>query len=108
MLLNCSVYNELLLSESNLRFLEIHKNYKHKMNIFQSYIAVFRKANLRSLYVLIILLFTYLINQLDRYALPIVSKPMAQELHFGEKSCMLGPNVSTSYTKECENRNSTV
>ena len=36
------------------------------------------KQNIYSLYVLIIFLFTYLLNQLDRYMLAIVTKPLAQ------------------------------
>ena len=44
--------------------------------------------NLYSIYVLFILLLTYLLNQLDRYMLGIVTKPMAQELHYGDMACM--------------------
>jgi hypothetical protein len=40
------------------------------------------------LYVLLLLLVTYLLNQLDRYMLAITSKSMAQEIHFGDKACM--------------------
>ena len=78
------------------------------MNVIQGYIQVFRKASPYSIFVLIILLLAYLVNQFDRYALAIVSKPMAQEIHFGDKSCMLRNNVSASYSKDCANRNITV
>lgn len=37
-----------------------------------------RGANAYSLYVLALLLFAYLLNQLDRYTLAIVTKPAAQ------------------------------
>ncbi|XP_074655462.1 MFS-type efflux pump MSMEG_3705-like [Tubulanus polymorphus] len=53
-----------------------------------------RRAGLYSLYVLLLLLIAYLLNQLDRYTLAIVSTPIAQELHYGDEVCM--PN--TSYT----------
>lgn len=36
------------------------------------------KENLYSVYVLILFLLTYLLNQLDRYMLAIVTKPVAQ------------------------------
>lgn len=36
------------------------------------------KENLYSLYVLFLFLITYLLNQLDRYMLAIVTKPLAQ------------------------------
>lgn len=47
-------------------------------------------------YVLLIFLITYLLNQLDRYMLPITVKPMAQELHFGDKGCMIMSNYTES------------
>ena len=40
------------------------------------------------LYILIMLIVTYLINQLDRYMLGIVTKPMAQEIQYGDMGCM--------------------
>lgn len=36
------------------------------------------KKNIYSVYVLILFLITYLLNQLDRYMLAIVTKPLAQ------------------------------
>ncbi|KAL5011414.1 hypothetical protein ScPMuIL_009965 [Solemya velum] len=46
-----------------------------------------------SVYVLFILLATYLFNQLDRYMLAITIKPMAQEIHFGDLACMVNNSV---------------
>lgn len=57
-------------------------------NILASYLLVFRKAKLYSLYVLAVLFLVYMLNQLDRYALPIVNIETAQELHYGERSCL--------------------
>ena len=61
-------------------------------NILLNYVEVFRKAQPYSLYVLFILLVTYMLNQLDRYALSITSVETAQDLKYGEKSCLKMPN----------------
>ncbi|XP_013388870.1 protein spinster homolog 1 [Lingula anatina] len=47
-----------------------------------------RSASLYSLYVLLLLLIAYLLNQLDRYTLAIVTQPMAQEIHYGDHGCL--------------------
>ncbi|EDV27922.1 uncharacterized protein TRIADDRAFT_13389, partial [Trichoplax adhaerens] len=46
-------------------------------------------------YVLILLLLTYLLNQLDRYAIGVTSIYIAQEMQWGNKGCLL----NTSYSK---------
>ena len=51
-------------------------------------VLALRKAGGYSIYVLFLLLCTYLLNQLDRYALGVTSQPMAQEIHFGDKGCL--------------------
>ncbi|XP_061169687.1 MFS-type efflux pump MSMEG_3705-like [Saccostrea echinata] len=51
------------------------------------------------LYVLFLLLLTYLLNQLDRYMLAITSKSMAQEIHFGDKACMKNTSFSDNAFK---------
>ncbi|CAH1785992.1 unnamed protein product [Owenia fusiformis] len=61
-----------------------------------------RHAGCYSIYVLFLLLFAYLLNQLDRYTLPIVTKPMAQELHYGDKVCM--QNSSAGSDVQCTNK----
>ena len=45
-------------------------------------------ARVYSIYVLSMLLLTYLVNQLDRFLLGIVTKPMSQELDYGDWACM--------------------
>ncbi len=75
------------------------------MNIFAGYIQVFRQAKPYSLYVLIILLLTYLLNQLCRYAFTIVAKEMAQEVHFGDKACMVRKGQSSDYSSQCAKLN---
>ncbi|XP_070581990.1 MFS-type efflux pump MSMEG_3705-like isoform X2 [Ptychodera flava] len=44
-------------------------------------------------YVLALLLIAYLLNQLDRYALAIVTQPMAQDIHYGDQSCLYSDTV---------------
>lgn len=55
-----------------------------------------REVGLYQLYALVLFLLTYLLNQLDRYMLAITIKPMAQEVQFGDKGCLLMSNVSES------------
>ena len=40
-------------------------------------------------YVLFILMLVYLVNQMDRYVLAVSSKPMAKDIHFGDRICEL-------------------
>lgn len=53
----------------------------------QSFMQVF-KAGGYAVYVLLLLLGTYLLNQLDRYALAVSSQPMAHDIKFGDKGCL--------------------
>jgi hypothetical protein len=62
---------------------------------------VFKKAKPYSLYVLIVLLLTYMLNQLDRYALSITSVEIAQELKYGDKSCQKLPDITGA--DDCKN-----
>lgn len=52
-----------------------------------SSIKLIREAGIYSIYVLFTLLAAYLLNQLDRYTLAIVAKPMAQDLKYGDRAC---------------------
>lgn len=80
-----------------------------KMGILTNYLNVFKQAKPYSLYVLFLLLVVYMHNQLDRYALSITSIEIAQELKYGDKSCMkLDASVSTADAKKCSNLNETV
>lgn len=74
-------------------------------NFFVSYFQVFLKAKPYSLYVLLLLLITFMLNQLDRFVLPITSIPTAQELEFGDKSCLKFDNASSSDGKVCSDIN---
>jgi hypothetical protein len=58
-----------------------------------------RSFSMYSLYVLIIMLITYLLNQLDRYMLGIVTKPMSQELHYGDVACMQNDSAGAASDK---------
>lgn len=57
-----------------------------------------RQASLYSMYVLIIMLCAYLLNQLDRYTLPITAKYVGFELKFGELRCL--PNFTELLSPE--------
>ena len=57
-----------------------------------------------SLYVLLLLLLTYLLNQLDRYMLAVVARPSAQEIHFGDQGCVLNDTVKSALEEtDCSN-----
>lgn len=73
------------------------------MNILRTYVEVFKKASAYSLYVLLIMLLTYMLNQLDRYALSITSIETAQALHYGDMACMKLANVSKDEGLVCKN-----
>ncbi|EDV27969.1 uncharacterized protein TRIADDRAFT_12709, partial [Trichoplax adhaerens] len=45
-------------------------------------------------YVLVVLLLTYLLNQLDRYAIGVTSMYIAQDMHWGDKDCLLNMSYS--------------
>ena len=57
-------------------------------SFLRSYFQVFVKAKPYSLYVLLILLATFFLTQLDRFALAATSVEVAQALSFGDKSCL--------------------
>ena len=50
-----------------------------------------------AIYVLILLLLAYLLNQLDRYILSVVTKPMAQEVQYGDMQCMANASHGQIY-----------
>ncbi|XP_067867937.1 protein spinster homolog 1-like [Heterodontus francisci] len=63
------------------------------------------QAGAYPLHVLCCLLLTYLLNQLDRYLLAIVIQPLAQDIQFGEKSCL--PRESAEWSRaQCHNASS--
>ncbi|XP_046379348.2 MFS-type efflux pump MSMEG_3705-like [Haliotis rufescens] len=49
-----------------------------------------------SMYVLVLVLLAYLLNQLDRYMLAITAKPMAQEIRYGDQACMVNTTFTTA------------
>lgn len=57
-----------------------------------------------SLYVLLLMLLAYLLNQLDRYMLAIVARPSAQEIEFGDRGCLLNSSITSQLSdKDCTN-----
>ncbi|ESO86450.1 hypothetical protein LOTGIDRAFT_220749 [Lottia gigantea] len=60
----------------------------------------YKEIKCYSVYVLILLLLTYLLNQLDRYMLAITVQPMAQEIHFGDKGCLKNNSLPKDFIKD--------
>lgn len=74
---------------------------------FVNYFGVFLKAKPYSLYVLVVLYLTYMLNQLDRYALSITSVETAQELKYGNRACFKNSTASKSDSDVCTWKNVT-
>ena len=55
-----------------------------------------RRSGLYSLFVLAVLLVAYLLNQLDRYTLPVVTSSMGPDIGYGDKTCQVNPHVNSS------------
>ncbi|XP_078605979.1 MFS-type efflux pump MSMEG_3705-like [Branchiostoma floridae x Branchiostoma japonicum] len=58
------------------------------------------------LYVLCVLLATYLLNQLDRYILATTSAPMARDIHFGDQVCLENDTVTYTGNITCKSAGS--
>ena len=52
---------------------------------------LWKQSGIYSLYVLLALLVAYLLNQLDRYTLPIVTQVVGADLQYGEHDCQDNP-----------------
>lgn len=50
-----------------------------------------------AVYVLILLTLIYMVNQLDKFSLSVVAKPIAQELHYGNQECIVDKDVKARY-----------
>lgn len=66
----------------------------------QSVMALLRVAEPYSLYILLILMIVYLLNQLDRFVLGIAGSSLARDLQFGSRSCFLNTS-SVDTTAAC-------
>ncbi|XP_068695017.1 MFS-type efflux pump MSMEG_3705-like [Montipora foliosa] len=79
----------------------VAKTFKRAMA--KGFLQIF-KAGGYAVYVLFLLLGTYLLNQLDRYALAVSSQPMAHDIKFGDKGCLpYNSSFSHDYKKYCVN-----
>ena len=56
-------------------------------------------SSIYALYVLFALLVAYLLNQLDRYTLPIVTASAGYDLHYGDRSCMQNRSLPEDFLK---------
>jgi len=63
-----------------------------------TYAPSVRPNRIYATYVLTLLFFTYAINQLDKFSLSIVAKPVAQELQYGNQECMVNDEVQEKFT----------
>lgn len=63
-------------------------------------LQLLRKARPYALYVLFAMLIAYLLNQLDRYTLPITATSVGIDLRYGDKSCMVNPSVTSQMLNE--------
>lgn len=73
---------------------------------FQTEIAQARttKPNkIYAVYVLILLTCTYMVNQLDKFSLSVVAKPIAQELHYANQECIVDKDVKAHYITNLTN-----
>lgn len=69
--------------------------YDHRTSIpGYGMLKLVRGASIYSLYVLFVLLMAYLLNQLDRYTLPIVTSDVGYDLNYGDKICMKNRRLS--------------
>lgn len=50
-----------------------------------------------AVYVLLLLTITYMVNQLDKFSLAVVAKPVAQELHYGNHECAVDKEVKENF-----------
>lgn len=67
-----------------LRFLYVHRKSIPGYGLIQ----MVRHVRIYALYVLLMMLVAYLLNQLDRYTLPIVTKSVGYDLKYGDIVCM--------------------
>ncbi len=85
--------------------------YEHPSIPGYGMVKLIRGSSIYSLYVLLILLMAYLLNQLDRYTLPIVTTQAGYDLNYGDVVCMTNTqasaedfdalNISSSVKKIC-------
>ena len=56
-----------------------------------------------ALYVLLMMLLVYLLNQLDRYTLPIVTTSVGYDLRYGDQVCMANRHLNSTLAHEAGN-----
>ena len=75
-----------------LRFFYVHRKSIPGYGLIQ----MVRHVKIYALYVLLMMLIAYLLNQLDRYTLPIVTKSAGYDLKYGDIVCMETHNKTVS------------
>lgn len=66
-----------------------------------TFLQRFTTVRLYAVYVLLVLLVAFLLDQMARYTLGVVAQPVAQTLKYGDKSCMA--NTSNLHYRENSN-----
>lgn len=75
--------------------------YDHRASIpGYGMLQMLKQSSVYSLYVLAALLLAYLLNQLDRYTLPIVTSSSGYDLRYGDLSCMKNRHISKHMFEE--------
>ena len=57
-----------------------------------------------AVYILLLLTSTYMVNQLDKFSLSVLAKPIAQELHYGDQECIVNKDVKAHYNNLTNNQ----
>ena len=74
--------------------------YRHRKRIpGYGMFQLLKKSGVYSLYVLFALLIAYLLNQLDRYTLPIVTEHVGADLRYGDFDCQANPHQNMTVYK---------
>ena len=64
----------------------------------RSALSLLLSASPYALYVLLVLMVVYLLNQLDRFVLGIAGRSIARDLQFGQLGCYLDDNRTDNIT----------
>ncbi len=75
--------------------------YDHRASIpGYGMIRMVKGVSVYALYVLVAMLMAYLLNQLDRYTLPIVTSQAGYDLGYGTEICMANKNLTSTLLEE--------
>jgi len=68
----------------------------------ESMAVLFTEVSCYAVYILVLLLCVFSLNKIDRFALAVLSQPMAQDIKFGDKGCLpYNSTFSYEYKEFC-------